>query len=64
MLNAKVMLNVSDKGKKGYDPKLPVLKCAALHVLIKLLPHVVESVACDGHTCSRQLLLTHTVAQQ
>lgn len=42
---------------EGYDPELPVLKSAVLHVLIELL-HVVKADPPDRHPCCRQLFLT------
>lgn len=52
-------LNISSLAE-GYDPELPVLKSAVLHILIELL-HVVKADPPDGHPCGRQLLLTRAV---
>lgn len=50
--------------EEGYDPELPVLKSAVLHIFTELLLHMVDSVPPHGHTCCRQLLLTQAVVGQ
>lgn len=45
---------------EGYDPELPVLKSAVLHILVELL-RVVKTGPPDGHSCCRQLFLTRAV---
>lgn len=42
---------------KGYYPEFPVLKSSVLHIVVKLLPHVVKAMACDGNPCIRKLFL-------
>lgn len=48
-------------GPKGYDPELPVLQCGGANVLVEHSAHVVEALACDGHSCGWQLLLAQAV---
>lgn len=47
----------------GYNPELPVLKRAGLHVVVELL-HVVEVVVSDGSPGSRQLFLVRAARQR
>lgn len=47
----------------GYNPELPVLKRARLHVVVELL-HVVEVLVSNRSPRSRQLLLVRAVTQR
>lgn len=47
----------------GYNPELPVLKRAGLHVVVELLL-VVEVMVSNGSAGSRQLFLVRAVSQR
>lgn len=49
---------------KGYDPELPVLQCGGADVLVEHAAHLVEALACDGHSCGWQLLLAQAVVHK
>ena len=48
---------------EGYDPELPVLQCAGLHIGFELLP-VVEVTPGHGDPGTRELVLTPTAQRQ
>lgn len=41
----------------GYHPELPIVQCPGADIVVKHVSHLVETLVCDGHPSSRQLLL-------
>lgn len=45
------------RAEGGYHPELPVVQRPGTDIVVKHVSHLVETLVCDGHPSSRQLLL-------